>query len=331
MKLNWIVGGAIALSLASCGGEKSEDKKTDNAKVEVADANNEVASPILGGGFETEMQTVSYALGFNIADSFLKQNVTQLSGDQLEKGYKDFLADAASVNVNESMQLFQSFMMKHQTAMRDTTVVATYNQSYMDSVSYAFGINLAQNYQQMGIEGLEVGLMNQAFKDLNAGNPKMKEEETLNVLQAFGQKQQAIQAEKSKAKYANVLKSGQDFLAENAKRPEVTTLPSGLQNVVIKEGNGAIPTMMDKVSTHYEGTLIDGTVFDSSIKKGAPIEFGVGGVIKGWTEALKLMPVGSKWKLYIPYDLAYGERGSGAKIPPYSTLIFDIELLDIVK
>ena len=280
---------------------------------------------------KTELDSVSYAIGIDISESFLKQNINQLSGTLIKKGYNAYNANPTSRDLMSYMVFFRSFMMKHQANLRDTTLEANYEDVYMDSLSYALGINLAQNYQQMEIEGLEIGLISQAFDELNAGNSKMTEEETLNVLEAFGQKQQAIQAEKSKEKYADVLKSGQDFLAENVKRPEVTTLPSGLQYEVIKEGKGAIPTIMDKVSTHYHGTFVDGTVLDSSIERGNPIEFGVGGVIKGWTEALKLMPVGSKWKLYIPYDLAYGERGSGAKIPPYSTLIFDIELLGIVK
>jgi FKBP-type peptidyl-prolyl cis-trans isomerase FklB len=113
------------------------------------------------------------------------------------------------------------------------------------------------------------------------------------------------------------------------KKEGVTTLPSGLQYEVINDGTGPIPTIEDNVTTHYHGTLIDGTVFDSSVDRGEPASFPVGGVIKGWTEALQLMSVGSKWKLYVPYDLAYGERGAGAQIGPYSTLIFEVELISI--
>ena len=153
----------------------------------------------------------------------------------------------------------------------------------------------------------------------------------MNVLQAFMTKQQAIKAEASKLEAAPMIAEGEAFLAENAKRPEVTTLPSGLQYEIVKEGNGEKPTMMNSVLAHYHGTLINGTVFDSSVDRGEPTEFPVGGVIAGWTEALQLMPVGSKWKLYVPYNLAYGERGAGANIKPYSTLIFDVELLKITK
>jgi FKBP-type peptidyl-prolyl cis-trans isomerase FklB len=125
--------------------------------------------------------------------------------------------------------------------------------------------------------------------------------------------------------------AGEKFLAENATHPEVVETPSGLQYEILVKGNGATPTKEDKVKVHYHGTLIDGTVFDSSVERGEPISFAVTGVIAGWTEALQIMPTGSKWKLYIPYQLAYGEQGSGQKISPYSTLIFEVELLDIEK
>lgn len=124
---------------------------------------------------------------------------------------------------------------------------------------------------------------------------------------------------------------GAAFLAENAKRPEVTVLESGLQYEILKEGNGPKPTASSRIKCHYHGTLINGEVFDSSVERGEPATFGVGQVIKGWTEALQLMPVGSKWKLYIPADLAYGDQGAGGKIGPGATLIFEVELLEIVK
>ena len=126
------------------------------------------------------------------------------------------------------------------------------------------------------------------------------------------------------------LKAGQEFLAINKNRPGVVTLPSGLQYEIIKEGNGKIPAATDQVKCHYHGTLIDGTVFDSSVQRGTPATFGVNQVIKGWVEALQLMPVGSKWKLFIPSDLAYGAQGAGQSIEPNSTLVFEVEVLDIV-
>ncbi len=123
---------------------------------------------------------------------------------------------------------------------------------------------------------------------------------------------------------------GEAYLAENAKRDEITVTASGLQYEILTEGNGDKPTASDTVRTHYHGTLIDGTVFDSSVDRGQPAEFPVNGVIAGWTEALQLMPKGSKWRLHIPYNLAYGERGAGGAIGPYAALVFDVELLDII-
>lgn len=150
-----------------------------------------------------------------------------------------------------------------------------------------------------------------------------------DINSAFGEIQKRIDAAKAAAA-GEQAKAGEDYLAENAKRPEVQVTESGLQYEIITEGSGSIPTSSSTVSTHYAGTLIDGTEFDSSYKRGEPAQFPVNGVIAGWTEALQLMPVGSKWKLYIPYQLAYGERGAGGSIGPYQALVFEIELLDIL-
>ena len=140
---------------------------------------------------------------------------------------------------------------------------------------------------------------------------------------------QRVSEEEMKIEYKDAIEEGENFLAENAKKDEVVVLPSGLQYEIIKKGTGAIPTATDQVKVHYHGALIDGTVFDSSIDRGEPIVLGVNQVIPGWTEALKLMPVGSEWKVYIPYDLGYGAQGSGPDIKPFSTLVFDVKLLGI--
>lgn len=195
----------------------------------------------------------------------------------------------------------------------------------LDSISYGLGVSIAKNLKDQGITELNATALAKGLEDAVEGSDlKLQEAEIGAMLNTYMQKKAE---EKSKV----VIEAGQKFLAENAKRPEVTTLPSGLQYEIITAGTGAIPTAADQVTTHYTGRLVDGTVFDSSVERGQPATFPVGGVIKGWTEALQLMPEGSKWKLYIPYDLAYGERGAGAQIGPYSTLIFDIELITIAK
>ena len=156
----------------------------------------------------------------------------------------------------------------------------------------------------------------------NQKEPKISGADAQKVIQNYFQKQQAKVSE-------SVIEEGKKFLTENSKKVGVVTLESGLQYEIIKSGEGAKPTINDQVTTHYHGTLLDGTVFDSSVERGQPATFPVSGVIKGWTEALQLMTVGSKWKLFVPYDLAYGERGAGPKIGPYTTLIFEVELISI--
>lgn len=196
----------------------------------------------------------------------------------------------------------------------------------MDSISYSVGYLMGKNLKQQGFSGLN-------YEDFKIGvSHAMESKKSLlsdaEIEMNFQQAMMNIQANQATAYEQNKL-DGLNFLAENKKRPEVVTLPSGLQYEVIEAGEGAYPSATDKVQTHYHGTLIDGTVFDSSVERGEPISFPVNGVIKGWQEALQLMKVGSKWKLYVPYNLAYGDRGAGPTIKPYSTLIFEVELLDI--
>lgn len=194
-----------------------------------------------------------------------------------------------------------------------------------DSVSYALGVSIASNLKKNGFDGLDLNLLNTAMKEVyNGAAPKISVENADMVIQDFMMK---AKAEKGKA----AVEKGQKFLEENSKKPGVVTLPSGLQYQIIKEGSGPKPALTDKVTTHYHGTLIDGTVFDSSVDRGQPAQFGINQVIPGWTEALQLMPVGSKWKLFIPSNLAYGERGAGGAIGPNETLIFEVELISIDK
>lgn len=193
----------------------------------------------------------------------------------------------------------------------------------LDSVSYSLGVNIGENikkqFEDINLNNFEAGIKDVLEKDVEA---KISDNQAQAIIQSYFTKKQQQQSE-------SVIEEGINFLRENAKREGVTTLASGLQYEVISNGTGPKPTIEDNVTTHYHGTLIDGTVFDSSVDRGEPASFPVGGVIKGWTEALQLMSVGSKWKLYVPYDLAYGERGAGPQIGPYSTLIFDVELISI--
>jgi FKBP-type peptidyl-prolyl cis-trans isomerase FklB len=195
----------------------------------------------------------------------------------------------------------------------------------IDSCSYAIGMSLASFYKEQGITDLNASLVTKALNDAMKGQKTLLTEEQMNM--SISNYLQQMKKEKSAA----ARKAGEEFLAANKKKPGVIELPSGLQYQVVVEGTGPKPVVTDKVKCHYHGTRIDGFIFDSSIDRGQPIDFPVNGVIKGWVEALQLMPVGSKWKLFIPADLAYGDNQAGAGIPPGSTLIFDVELLEIVK
>ena len=198
-----------------------------------------------------------------------------------------------------------------------------------EKLSYAIGMNIGQSMKKDSLD-IDPAILSRAIKDAVTGSkPAMTEEEARTIVTAFRTEMvKKQQAEAQKAGEANK-QAGDKFLAENKTKDGVVTLPSGLQYKVIKQGDGPKPTASDTVVTNYRGTLIDGKEFDSSYKRGQPATFPVGQVIKGWTEALQLMPVGSKWQLYIPSSLAYGDRGAGGDIGPNSTLVFDIELLSI--
>lgn len=193
----------------------------------------------------------------------------------------------------------------------------------MDKLSYALGLSLGQNLLGSGVKNLNYQDLAQGIEDmLSAKTPQISLQEAQQILQKYFTEleQEMTAAEKER---------GKAFLDENAKRSGVKVTPSGLQYEVLEATLGRKPKASDTVRVHYEGTLIDGTVFDSSYRRGEPISFPLNQVIKGWTEGLQLMGIGSKYKFFIPYNLAYGERGAGQQIPPYATLIFTVELLDI--
>lgn len=195
----------------------------------------------------------------------------------------------------------------------------------IENVSYSLGVNVGTNLKKEGFGELNIEKFAKAIEDVFAAKdleiPVEKTDEIINSFFATLQKE----------KFENNAKEGIEFLATNATRDGVTVLPSGLQYEILTEGTGVVPNANSTVTTHYHGTLIDGTVFDSSVNRNEPATFAVNQVIKGWVEVLQLMPVGSKWKIFIPSELAYGERGAGKAIAPHSTLIFEIELLKIAE
>jgi len=194
-----------------------------------------------------------------------------------------------------------------------------------DSLSYSIGVQVAEYYKTMGVEKINTDYVAKAFHDVLNNKPLTISEDECNM--NIQQKLQQFMATKVSA----VKEAGKKFLEENKKRPGVVTLPDGLQYEIITKGTGPIPKATDTVQANYIGTLINGEEFDNSYKRGTPLTIPVSGVIRGWTEALELMPVGSKWKLFIPSDLGYGDRGAGGAIPGGSALIFEIELLNIVN
>lgn len=195
----------------------------------------------------------------------------------------------------------------------------------MDKFSYAIGLGIGQNLLSMGAKSISVKDFAQAISDVLENNATaITHQEAREIVNAYFAELEARMS-------AVNIEQGKKFLEENKKKEGVKTLPSGLQYEVITEGNGKKPKATDQVSCHYEGTLIDGTLFDSSIKRGQPAVFGTNQVIQGWVEALQLMSEGSKWRLYIPSELGYGAQGAGELIPPHSTLIFDVELIEVLS
>lgn len=199
----------------------------------------------------------------------------------------------------------------------------------MDKVSYALGIGIGRQLSQMGAADLNIDDFAQAIKDVIAGDLKLGDAEAQQIVQEFFAKQEEKQKAEAAEKGKAAKQDGEKFLAENGKKEGVVTTASGLQYQVLREGNGQSPKATDTVECHYEGTLIDGTKFDSSYDRGQTATFPLNQVIAGWTEGLQLMKEGGKYRFFIPYELGYGERGAGASIPPFSTLVFDVELVSV--
>lgn len=200
----------------------------------------------------------------------------------------------------------------------------------MDKLSYALGLGIGTQLAQLGANDINLGDFMLAVKDMLEGKKsQLAHSEAQKLVNEFFQKQEEEKMAQRREAGKMAKEAGEKYLAENAKREGVKVTASGLQYEVLTEGKGKKPSATDTVKVHYEGFLTDGTVFDSSIQRGEPISFPLNGVIAGWTEGLQLMSEGSKYRLFIPYDLAYGEQGAGGSIPPYAALIFDVELIEV--
>lgn len=202
----------------------------------------------------------------------------------------------------------------------------------MDKISYALGLGIGRQLAQMGASELNIDDFAEAIKDVISNNElKVSNGEAQTIVQNFFAEKEKEQKSKMAEAGKNAKDAGEKYLTENAKKEGVVTLASGLQYMILKEGNGKKPKATDQVKCHYEGMLVDGTMFDSSIQRGEPAVFPLNQVIAGWTEGLQLMQEGAKYRFFIPYNLGYGENGAGSTIPPFSALIFDVELIEVIK
>lgn len=283
-----------------------------------------------GGGsstalsLDTPADSLAYSLGVDYSNSLEKAGIEGLNTAAFTRAMGDVLAgndlEVSEADVAQQVRDFVSKMRSPDAAPEDKNIND-------EKIAYAFGVDYGGNLKKSGIEDFNTAAFTSALNIVMSGEADASKL-LITAETATGIIQEQFLALQKKQGSVNKAK-GEAFLAENKARPEVKTTESGLQYEVITEGTGAIPAAEDKVKVHYHGTLIDGTVFDSSVDRGTPASFPVGGVIKGWVEALQLMPTGSKWKLFIPSDLAYGERGAGGDIGPDAALIFEVELLEI--
>lgn len=201
----------------------------------------------------------------------------------------------------------------------------------MNKLSYALGLGIGRQLAQMGAEDLNIDDFSQAIKDILTGKePQVSDQEAQKLVTTFFEEQEAKQRAAAAEKYKDNKEKGEAWLANKAMEEGVVALPSGLLYQVLNEGSGKKPTAADTVECHYEGRLIDGTIFDSSYKRGESATFPLNGVIAGWTEGVQLMSEGAKYRFFIPYQLAYGERGAGQAIPPFAALVFDVELIKVL-
>ncbi len=267
--------------------------------------------------------SLAYSLGVDYSKNLEQAGITGLNTDAFNKAIGDVL-ESKDLEMDETAasQQVRDFVSK----LRSPEATDADKNIADETIAYAFGIDYAKNLQNSGLEDFNTAAFSTAINTALTGEEGatllISAEDATKTLTTYFQ---AVQEKKAAANKV----AGEAFLTENKARAEVKTTESGLQYEVLTEGTGAVPTSEDKVKVHYHGTLLNGTVFDSSVDRGEPASFPVTGVIKGWVEALQLMPTGSKWKLFIPADLAYGDRGAGGDIGPGETLIFEVELLEI--
>lgn len=311
MKKVTLLGGlvlSLAILFQACSGNGSGTSTASNVKM------------------NSRMDSISYSLGNFLAKNMKKQDISMVPAE-MTKGYSDFINNAgmSKDEVKAAINNFQMQMMMRQAKPDAQGQPLGFS---VDTLSRAIGQDFASQMKEMDIT-LSAELFGEGAKGFLSGNNALDSMTIATLMNGFTAEMQAKAMAKMKVKGEENLAEGKKFLEENGKKPGVKTTASGLQYEIIKKGSGKNPGATDQVEVHYEGTLLDGTVFDSSIKRGQTATFGLNQVIPGWTEGLQLMNKGAKYKFYIPGNLAYGERGSGQDIGPNATLVFDVELVDI--
>ena len=318
----------MRLALAEETGAKKADAPAPAADAKAAPA-AEKKSDVPAIKVESEDDKFSYVVGTEVGQT-LKGNGIFVTKDQFLVGFNDISQGKPAAMTDKEMEGILGKLQEKQTGVKtpeDSIAAIKGDAAFVKQLSYVMGADIATSLKRSSTV-VNSDIFARAIEDIiNGQTLAMTEEQIDGVKQAFMKKQQ----EKRKAMADKNLTDGKAFLAENAKKPGIKTTASGLQYLVVTEGKGEAPKATDTVKAHYRGTLIDGKEFDSSYARNEPLEIPVKGVIPGWTEALQLMHVGDKWKLFIPAELAYGERGAGPDIGPNSTLVFDIELLEIMK